>query len=183
MALEVLGLGNNVIPTLGMMIFWSQRFSAVLRGMYWWWSPPIMTIALSSSACSSYLQGLDRYINPDIPVNRRRQRRKQSSQPAIPACRTSTLVEKAAQADTSAAGESWRSRIYRWSMKPPPAWSKRWTMSRFTLQPGERMGLIGESGSGKTTMATALMRLSRPPAYIAGGQVLLEGRDLLSIDR
>ena len=43
------------------------------------------------------------------------------------------------------------------------------------------MGLIGESGSGKTTMATALMRLSRPPAYIAGGEVLLEGVDLLSI--
>jgi peptide/nickel transport system ATP-binding protein len=51
----------------------------------------------------------------------------------------------------------------------------------FTLQPGERMGLIGESGSGKTTMATALMRLSRPPAYITGGQVLLEGKDLLTI--
>jgi peptide/nickel transport system ATP-binding protein len=51
----------------------------------------------------------------------------------------------------------------------------------FTLQPGERMGLIGESGSGKTTMVTALMRLTRPPAYIAGGQVLLEGQDLLSI--
>ena len=36
MALEVLGLGSNVIPTLGMMIFWSTRFAAVLRGMWWW---------------------------------------------------------------------------------------------------------------------------------------------------
>jgi peptide/nickel transport system ATP-binding protein len=51
----------------------------------------------------------------------------------------------------------------------------------FDLQPGERMGLIGESGSGKTTMATALLRLSRPPAFIAGGEVLLNGRDLLSL--
>jgi peptide/nickel transport system ATP-binding protein len=51
----------------------------------------------------------------------------------------------------------------------------------FTLQPGERMGLIGESGSGKTTMATALMRLSRPPAYITGGQVLLNGYDLMAV--
>ena len=52
----------------------------------------------------------------------------------------------------------------------------------FTIKPGERMGLIGESGSGKTTAATAMMRLSRPPAFITKGQVFLEGRDLMSID-
>jgi peptide/nickel transport system ATP-binding protein len=51
----------------------------------------------------------------------------------------------------------------------------------FTLRPGERLGLIGESGSGKTTMGTALMRLTRPPGKIVGGQVLLNGRDLLKL--
>jgi peptide/nickel transport system ATP-binding protein len=51
----------------------------------------------------------------------------------------------------------------------------------FSLSPGERLGLIGESGSGKTTMATALMRLTRPPGRIAGGRVLLEGRDILAM--
>jgi len=51
----------------------------------------------------------------------------------------------------------------------------------FTLRPGERLGLIGESGSGKTTMGTALMRLTRPPGRIVGGEVYLNGRDLLSV--
>ena len=51
----------------------------------------------------------------------------------------------------------------------------------FTLRPGERLGLIGESGSGKTTIATALLRLTRPPGRIAGGRVMLAGRDLLSL--
>ena len=51
----------------------------------------------------------------------------------------------------------------------------------FTLRPGERLGLIGESGSGKTTMGTALMRLTRPQARIVGGSVFLDGRDLLAV--
>jgi peptide/nickel transport system ATP-binding protein len=49
----------------------------------------------------------------------------------------------------------------------------------FDLEPGERLGLVGESGSGKTTTALALLRLIRPPGRIAGGSVLLEGRDVL----
>jgi peptide/nickel transport system ATP-binding protein len=51
----------------------------------------------------------------------------------------------------------------------------------FALKAGERLGLIGESGSGKTTMGTALMRLTRPPGRIVRGQVELNGRDLLTV--
>src|SRR5687768_14979945 len=50
----------------------------------------------------------------------------------------------------------------------------------FTLAAGERVGLIGESGSGKTLTALALMGLL-PDAVSAHGRVLYEGRDLLSM--
>jgi peptide/nickel transport system ATP-binding protein len=52
----------------------------------------------------------------------------------------------------------------------------------FDLLPGERLGLIGESGSGKTTMATALLRMTRPPGKIIGGRVVLAGQDLMPLD-
>jgi peptide/nickel transport system ATP-binding protein len=51
----------------------------------------------------------------------------------------------------------------------------------FFLKQGERLGLVGESGSGKTTTALSLMRLIESPAQIEGGQVILDGVDLLSL--
>ena len=46
---------------------------------------------------------------------------------------------------------------------------------------GERFGLAGESGSGKTTMLLALLRMIKTPGYIAGGMAVLDdGTDLLT---
>ncbi len=46
---------------------------------------------------------------------------------------------------------------------------------------GEILGLVGESGSGKSVTAYSMLRLVRPPGRIEGGQVLLDGRDLLAL--
>jgi oligopeptide/dipeptide ABC transporter ATP-binding protein len=51
----------------------------------------------------------------------------------------------------------------------------------FTLDAGRVLGLVGESGCGKSMTALSLMRLVPPPGRIAGGRVLLDGRDLLGL--
>ena len=51
----------------------------------------------------------------------------------------------------------------------------------FDIQHGEIFGLVGESGSGKSTLVQAILRILPPPAVIAGGKVIINNKDILSI--
>jgi len=52
----------------------------------------------------------------------------------------------------------------------------------FELRRGETLGLVGESGCGKSATALSMMRLLQAPAgRVDSGQVLLNGRDLLQL--
>ena len=53
----------------------------------------------------------------------------------------------------------------------------------FTLNKGETIGLVGETGAGKTTTALALLRLlPARTGKIEGGEILLNGESLLDAD-
>ncbi|GAC1673496.1 MAG: ABC transporter ATP-binding protein [Candidatus Dormibacteraceae bacterium] len=51
----------------------------------------------------------------------------------------------------------------------------------FELKPGETLGIVGESGCGKSVTALSIMRLLQRPGRIVGGQVLFKGRDLAKL--
>ncbi|HEX2031412.1 MAG TPA: ABC transporter ATP-binding protein [Actinomycetota bacterium] len=53
----------------------------------------------------------------------------------------------------------------------------------FSLSGGERLGIVGESGAGKTMTALSMTRLLRIPGAEVSGRVLLDGTDLLQLRR
>jgi peptide/nickel transport system ATP-binding protein len=53
----------------------------------------------------------------------------------------------------------------------------------FAVDQAEIVGVVGESGCGKSTVASAVLRLLPPNGEISGGQILFQGRDLCQLDQ
>jgi peptide/nickel transport system ATP-binding protein len=189
--LESLGLGAENVHTLGTTIYWARRYSAILRGQWWWWGPPIAVISLIFIGLYLLSVGLDRFANPTLSglrPARRGRGRQPAQQPAVAGpVAVSSAMSAAANGGpdgASADGKPYVLQVEDLRVVFDTSAGEGAAVDgvSFTLGPGERMGLIGESGCGKTTMATALLALTRPPGRIAGGRVVLAGRDLLALD-
>lgn len=53
----------------------------------------------------------------------------------------------------------------------------------FTVDESETLGLVGESGCGKSVTSLSIMRLVGPPGKIVGGEILYKGDDILDMDQ
>ncbi len=64
--LEALGLGPTRVPSLGMIINYALQNSALVRGMVWWWLPPIIALIVIFTGFFLMTIGLDEIANPRL---------------------------------------------------------------------------------------------------------------------
>jgi len=64
--LDALGLGPQNEPTLGMTIYWGMYHTAVFRGLWWYWAPPIIILVVLFLGLYLMSAGLDPIANPRL---------------------------------------------------------------------------------------------------------------------
>jgi len=62
--LEILGLGPQHTITLGMMLYWSNLYASIFRGLWWWWSPTIVMLILIFTSLYIMHIGVTEIVNP-----------------------------------------------------------------------------------------------------------------------
>lgn len=67
--LEVLGLGPQLIPTIGRTLYQAFSKSALGRGLWWWWGPPVVVLAIIFTGLFLMSISLDKYANPRLKGN------------------------------------------------------------------------------------------------------------------
>jgi oligopeptide/dipeptide ABC transporter ATP-binding protein len=160
--------------------------NAIRGGWWWWWAPPGLCVALLGTGLALLNFGIDEFINPRL--------------------RAAGLSRKAARkAGIFGRPKLGMTQVAHYQFVPPRlASSPRGGEDTaepvleihglcvdygygeeavhavvdcdLVLRRGRVLGLAGESGSGKTTMALAAIRLLRAPAVITGGQVIFHSK-------
>ncbi|UCM91367.1 dipeptide/oligopeptide/nickel ABC transporter permease/ATP-binding protein [Streptomyces marincola] len=183
--LSFLGLGAANSHTLGTMLYYAQNGFALQYEAWWWFGPPGLMIALFGCGLSLINFSIDEIINPKLRVPKATGKA-DAPPPVTPAA---PVAGAAAEAPPAVAGDQAAERgnavltvrnlnvVYR-TDNPVHAVKD----VSITLGRGEILGLAGESGCGKTTLAYAVNRLHRPPAEVSSGSVVFHDRDGGDID-
>jgi ABC-type dipeptide/oligopeptide/nickel transport system ATPase component/ABC-type dipeptide/oligopeptide/nickel transport system permease subunit len=167
--LSFLGLGASNSATLGTMLNYAQNGYALQRGAWWWFVPPGLIIALFGCGLALVNFSIDEVVNPRL---RNLVRRRRPARPPEP--RPVARADAEAEAVLTVRDLSVVYRVAR------PVHAVR--SASLTLHRGEIVGLAGESGCGKTTLAYAISRLLRPPAEVSAGAVTFHDRSGDDVD-
>lgn len=161
--LQFLGLGDISEVNWFTSLYWAQNYGAVLTGAWWTFIPAGLAIALTVTGLSLINYGIDAINNPQLRVVSRRR---------------APAVEASADVDPGAALLAVRGLSVEYQTAQGP--SRVVDDVSFDVAAGEVLGIAGESGSGKSTIVSALLRIGPPTMHVGGG-ARFSGIDLLAI--
>jgi oligopeptide/dipeptide ABC transporter ATP-binding protein len=176
--LAFLGLGDPTVISWGQMLNFAFDRGAVSAGAWWALLPPGFAIVWVVLATTLLGTALEDALNPRL-------KRHHLEAPGSDVSPERTVAPLAPLADASvASADAPILRVRDLSIEFEVAGRSLRAVDRvsFDLRRGETLGLVGESGCGKTTTVLGLMRLLPPGGRVVGGSVLFDGEDLLSLD-
>ena len=168
-ALSFLGLSDPTTVSWGQMLNYAFSRGATSTGAWWALLAPGAGIVWVVLGCTLLGYGLEQALNPRVKSHH-------LMRPATP---QTSAMQSASPAPADALLEV-RGLSVDFVAQQQPAVHAVQDVS-FALRPGEIMGLVGESGCGKTTLSLSLLRLLPAAGRITGGQVLYHGHNLLAL--
>jgi ABC-type glutathione transport system ATPase component/ABC-type dipeptide/oligopeptide/nickel transport system permease subunit len=159
--LEFLGLGDPGAVSWGANLYWAANDAALLTGSWWVFVPTGVCIALVGFALTLLNVALDEFTNPRL-------RPRAASEPTAAPSTTMPVHGGGLIAVRD--------------LRVTFGGTRAVDGVSFDLLPGEILGLAGESGSGKSTIGYALLRLLDESACRCSGQIRFAGEDVLGKD-
>ena len=161
-----LGLGDPALISWGKLIENAFKGDAVLNNAWWAIVPPGLCVTVVILACTMVGQSMEDALNPRIRVGHLAVRR----------FRVRPAKGEAGQRMSEFVLEV--EDLHVWFDLPNGGQLHAVQGVGFELQTGERLGLVGESGCGKTTAILAIMGLL-PPTATVSGRVVFQGENIL----
>lgn len=164
--LSFLGLGDPLTVSWGMMLNFAFA-RAISRGGWWFFLPPGFAIVWVSLSVILVGTALEEIVNPRLSThhlfNPRRMVQVKEKKPIISNGKALLNVQNLSVSYLTDEGTALQAV----------------DDVSFHLNPGRSLGIVGESGCGKTTVMLALLRLLPEAGRITQGQVYFNGKDLL----
>ena len=172
--LAFLGLGDPTVISWGQMLNYAFGRGAVSAGAWWALLPPgfaIVWVVLGTTLLGTALEDA---LNPRL-------KRHHLETPGADVARDRAIAPLPAAVE-GVASPILSVRDLTIEFEAPGGPLRAVDGVSFDLRRGETLGLVGESGCGKTTTVLGILRLLPPGGRVVGGQVWFDGEDLLGLD-
>src|SRR5579864_4190624 len=185
-AISFLGLAGSPTGSPAGLWNWGEMLregfanNAVRGGWWWWWAPPGICVALLGTGLALVNFGIDEFINPRLRTSGLSAKAARKAGTHVSTTLGLTPVMRKAIGATSLAPSTPDAVLEIRGLSVDYGYGAEAvhavTDCDLVLHRGKVLGLAGESGSGKSTIALAAIRLLRAPAVITSGEVLFHSR-------